>query len=391
MSLTHSTKIVTDGLVFYYDMSNTQKSWKGAPTTNFFTNGHFLNGQGILQESGSSPSNNVIYFPENPGETDYVLEQSMGSQYTEYQINLTTELLPSTTYVMSGWYAESPDYVCADGSRMFHSRAFSSSGAHVSLNVGLYNVLETIVIKGITWKYCYATITTPPDYSNLFNWYLGFGTSTYTGKRYYTNIQIEQGSFPSSFVNGTRSSTQALMDLVGANIVTVNNLTYNTDKTFSFNGSSSYIDCGNSNVLQQSSAITMSAWVNPVSASGLGNIMSKNYNSGYRFRLDSTNALWWYVSGNSVQGGNCPNNVWSNCVVTGDNSGLRAYVNGDLVSSNSVAFMPTDPIAGNLIIGSLGGAEYFNGQISSAKVYSRALTSAEVRQNFNAIRARYGV
>lgn len=24
-----------DGLVFYYDMANTQKSWRGKPTTNF--------------------------------------------------------------------------------------------------------------------------------------------------------------------------------------------------------------------------------------------------------------------------------------------------------------------------------------------------------------------
>ena len=34
MSLSHAPKIKTDGLVFYYDMENTQKSWKGAPTIN---------------------------------------------------------------------------------------------------------------------------------------------------------------------------------------------------------------------------------------------------------------------------------------------------------------------------------------------------------------------
>ena len=34
MSLNHSPSIVRDGLVLYYDMSNTQKSFKGAPTTN---------------------------------------------------------------------------------------------------------------------------------------------------------------------------------------------------------------------------------------------------------------------------------------------------------------------------------------------------------------------
>ena len=34
MALNHSPKIVTDGLVFYYDMNNTKKSWIGRPTTN---------------------------------------------------------------------------------------------------------------------------------------------------------------------------------------------------------------------------------------------------------------------------------------------------------------------------------------------------------------------
>ena len=34
MALGHSPQTVTNGLVFYYDMGNPQKSWKGAPTFN---------------------------------------------------------------------------------------------------------------------------------------------------------------------------------------------------------------------------------------------------------------------------------------------------------------------------------------------------------------------
>ena len=36
MSLGHLPSIVTNGLVLYYDMNNTKKSWKGAPTVNLF-------------------------------------------------------------------------------------------------------------------------------------------------------------------------------------------------------------------------------------------------------------------------------------------------------------------------------------------------------------------
>ena len=179
---------------------------------------------------------------------------------------------------------------------------------------------------------------------------------------------------------------------ISASDITTTSLTYANNGTFSFNGTSNAIDLGNGVNLQQSTAITMSAWINPVSASGLGNIMAKNYNAAYRFRIDSVaNALWWYVSGNYIQGGQCPNNVWSHCTVTGDSSGLKAYVNGQLVASNSTAFSPTSPATGNLFIGMVGGSEYFNGRIDNASVYNRALTAAEVQQNFNALRGRYGI
>ena len=36
MGLAQNPGVVTNGLVFYYDMSNTKKSWIGEPTTNQF-------------------------------------------------------------------------------------------------------------------------------------------------------------------------------------------------------------------------------------------------------------------------------------------------------------------------------------------------------------------
>lgn len=38
MGTTYSPSVVTNGLVMYYDMSNTQKSWRGAPVTNLLPN-----------------------------------------------------------------------------------------------------------------------------------------------------------------------------------------------------------------------------------------------------------------------------------------------------------------------------------------------------------------
>jgi hypothetical protein len=38
-----------------------------------------------------------------------------------------------------------------------------------------------------------------------------------------------------------------------------------------------------------------------------------------------------------------------------------------------------------------GGSGYFNGRISNARIYNKVLTAAEVAQNFNALRGRFGI
>lgn len=74
-----------------------------------------------------------------------------------------------------------------------------------------------------------------------------------------------------------------------------------------------------------------------------------------------------------------------------NNESLKLYLDG--VEDKSVS------ISGNLTytptIMNLGArfntAEHFNGHIATAHLYSRALTEAEVQQNFQATRGRYGI
>lgn len=189
MSVHSGPKIPTNNLILSLDALNT-KNYRSF-STNFIQNGNFLNGQGSPNESGSNPTNEIVLLP-NPGDGNYVL-RSYGNN-TEYQLNLTTELVASTTYVMSGWYAKSSDYNGTD--TMFHARAFSTSGNNNATGVDIGTTLYTTVVNGITWRYCYQTITTPSDYNNSFNWYLGYGTNNTTGYRYYTNLKVEKGTAP---------------------------------------------------------------------------------------------------------------------------------------------------------------------------------------------------
>jgi hypothetical protein len=44
-----------------------------------------------------------------------------------------------------------------------------------------------------------------------------------------------------------------------------------------------------------------------------------------------------------------------------------------------------------LYLGGYWSGEFLNGRISNAQLYNRALSTAELTQNFNAIRGRYGI
>ena len=86
---------------------------------------------------------------------------------------------------------------------------------------------------------------------------------------------------------------------------------------------------------------------------------------------------------------------WYQVVGTYTSGTRRLYINGVLVNSDT----QTGTIAtnsGGMSIGVYGGFNgsrgyFYNGNLSSCKVYNRALTATEIQQNFSATRGRYGI
>jgi len=84
--------------------------------------------------------------------------------------------------------------------------------------------------------------------------------------------------------------------------------------------------------------------------------------------------------------------AWNNFVLTFDSSGSglwTAYLNGSSVSTY------TGPIGTNggsaTYLGHAYNNSYFDGKISNFGVQQKTLTAAEVQQNYNALRGRYGI
>lgn len=235
--------------------------------------------------------------------------------------------------------------------------------------------------------------------TNVKTWhrsYLFYSTDTTTQQQWYQpRIDLCDGTEPSiaDLIAGVGSKWYDLSGNSNGDIINSAAL-YNSDGYMTFDGVDDYIDLGNPIALQLSSAITISTWINPTSTSGLGNVFNKNTNNGYRFRIGQNGEVWWYVSGNALVSNYniINNNVWSHVVVTGDSTGLKSYVNGVLVASNSTAYAPTAAQNGNALIGAFSpGVEMFNGKIGSIQVYNRALTNSEISQSFSAFRGRYGI
>ena len=117
------------------------------------------------------------------------------------------------------------------------------------------------------------------------------------------------------------------------------------------------------------------------------------YNSGvWQWSLYYyNNELYWRADGG---GGGVtitnfiPLDKWCNIVIVRQSPTSLCYINGILVSTASLASVPT--VTGTIKIGK-AGPNFWQGSVSSLKMYNRALSPAEILQNYNATKGRYGL
>ncbi len=151
-----------------------------------------------------------------------------------------------------------------------------------------------------------------------------------------------------------------------------------------FDGTNDYIDCGNGSSLGIADKITISAWVKP---SVLGNraILSK-WGTGSQFlfslyenklTLESPDNVFYYSNSAPIV------NEWNFVNITLDGTNIKHYINGKFdrvqAQQHTLQFAQTS----NFLIGSLVGASWwFNGLIDDIRVYSKALSSAQIKQQY---------
>lgn len=145
---------------------------------------------------------------------------------------------------------------------------------------------------------------------------------------------------------------------------------------------------------------TWEAWVYCTQSVNPYNMFMGNYLPYFGF-LSGSNLIFSNTVGAGQQtiyaaGGLSLNTWYHTCFTTsfsGGNTLSNIYVNGVLVTSTSLVGQQNAP-SGTFTIGDGQSSPSwypFKGNIGSVKIYNKALSAAEVLQNFNALRGRYGI
>jgi hypothetical protein len=396
MAIFSGPEIPNNGLVFHYDMSNAVKSWKGAPVVNLapYTDYSNRNYNTVYDIGGWGGDDADVYYYSSGGYNDLPYKKMIklaggtgGSYINEHGYFTLTE---GVTYNISCY--------------MRANAATTVSGHTLALNRDSDNAYRVPADISLTTDWVKQTWT--------YTCAVGEGGTTYHFRQivyndtqlplevYWCGLQIAVGTVTYPYINGTRSNTQAILDLTNNNVVTASSLTYASDGTFSFNGSSNLAVMPNNTALDTNNP-SIEVWVKPTTLNHNGFWFEKGtVNSQYSLFQEGTNICFRSnpsVSFTSLYGSSSVLSTtnWNHVVGVKTATEKIIYVNG--VRTYSLA--DTDGVAtttGGMSIGVYGGFNgsrgyWYSGSLGTVKVYNRSLSAVEVRQNFEAARGRYGI
>jgi len=271
--------------------------------------------------------------------------------------------------------------------------------------------LNTNIPVGNGWYRQVFTFT--PSYTQTYQ--VDFNQTvnkTPIGIYYLYGFQLEIGSsvtdyYTTTSTTKTRGTTWTDLSGNGNNGTLVNGVGYvgTNGGSLSFDGVNDYVGAGNLGSFYTQG--TISYWMYSTAVENYRNPFSTHYlglNAGIRFEQyttasphggfnvvignDDGSYSFYDYSPSSV----LSSNTWYNVVLVWNttSSNVKGYLNGiEKFSSSHTLWATTLP---SISIGSgFSGSRYFKGNISSTKIYNRALTASEIQQNFNALRGRYGI
>lgn len=448
MGLGHSPKIVTNSLIGYWDAGNLQRSARGFNNllnlsswtlgtdsasgnggTTFIRNGTVAENQRILDTGPFGVSTVVWDTPSN----DVDSNDDGGWNVTSIPID------PTKMYRFSVWMRRK---IIGNGYYYLGTMGINSAGTNegvlnrtnAAINTNLYfsaggwptgNIPANswMLVVGHVWPAGSGAGADHPD-SGLWNtsgvkfsnytssgdavwqatntqtWhrsYLYYSTDTTTNQQWYQpRIDLVDGTQPSiaDLISGVGSEWY---DIVGSSHGNITNSAqlYNSSGFMSFDGVDDYVDLGAS--IQLTNNFSLSVWTKD----GNGNFILDQGDIG----LDASGRLEWTAYGLQLYPNNdasgaladgyatfVPTN-WNHVVCTFSSGTVKFYINGNLDSTKTMTATSFIPGGSILKIGrrAFSNSANYAGKIGNLSIYNRVLSDQEVKQNFNALRGRFGI
>ena len=397
--MNNGPKVHTDGLVFGYDTgrapnsnfdSKTQKRrfFKGKAASNVVTNTNLNTGW----SKGYQTS--ILYDEIKPPKG--VKSQVVGfNKYNSssywYSYGNYAPKTPGATYTVS-LYVKTRD-------SNFRIRYYTADNSETGRMWGSYiTVPDDNKWHRVVWPSFVNPSNSQSD-SLSFNFLMAdTGDSSRT---WFCAPQMELGTTASPFIVGSRSSTNSILDVTKKVDIDVSNVSFDSNGLPTFDGTDDSIQLTGFTQTPNPNNFSVEAIVNlnaHNSNTNIGSVIVNNYSSlrGWIFYLDGPDSrlgLRHHYNGTSgaysieaTTGINL--NQWYHIMGTDDGTTVRLYINGIQVQSGNSATATN--YSGQPLIGQFpGNNAVTNGKIPTVKIYNRALSAAEVKQNFNAYRKRF--
>ena len=412
-------RIITDGLVLCLD-AHDAKSYAGEPTTNVLQYPESIN-TGPTKESWSGTiTENAVTAPDGTV-TATKIEATSGYVYERLYINTSYNGVSfgvGDTITYSVWI------------KMLDGTQTTSNGPYIwNYNSPTYGIVaRDLSGLGPDWKLYKMTYTIQ---SHQTNFSISYSASNggVTGTYAIWHPQLEVKSYNTSYVETSRSATNGWVDRSGnSNSGTLTNMigtgaSHYRDGQVIMPVANSYLDFDASDdrvaigSIGSMTAFTVELWINPDAVQDYQNPIDCNYsyngttgNIGPRLELRTGASPNWIISGDTGNNNNyyyivarsgAPSaGTWYHAALTydgsGNASGVKSYWNGSLVTSGATNVNTPSAVwvntMNNVQLGlgfHLGSSRHFNGQISTTKIYNKALTAAEVLSNYNATKGRF--
>ena len=406
--------IERDGLIFGYDTHDNSRFYKGPSTTNHliklntsFSNTIRTNGKAVAGEEevniptiGIRKVKYVEYF------NNYNNGNDLGCcpNLFNYHGGTTVPLVGNQSYTYSIVYKHTGGYTHPN---FMYRYRYKADNTYIGEG-GLHSTARRTHL-GDGWYHAWGSWTTNSDanYGRFYSFLYNYGT---TVQRFYVAaISLVKNNSGSEHLiiqpnlllepNTSVGPTDSITDLKKELEIDVSNMSFDSTGQPVFDGTDDYLTPFDLN-LEGMGSSTLEAVIYMNNLSGthnsysiFGGIATGNRHGYHEIRNSGSGwKMTYWTSSNSWRYANTSlsSNTWYHVVWVWDGLNLTWYLNGD--QDGTYTFSTFSPYSlGVKNIGSFPNERYMNGNISVAKIYNRALTLEEVKQNYNAYKNRFDI